>query len=277
MDIHIADSLPLFIVSVLSGSLASILGLGGGSLLMPALTLHLGVDFQHAAAAAISSVISSSIGTMIGTYRTEKINTRLVVVLSIMGGSGAVLGAMLSPVIQTRYLFLAFSIAVVLCLIALSIPRKEMTEYSADRIAKWLNLNSTYFDAITQTTKEYYVRNVPVASLLLVAIGTMSGLLGLGGGALMVTTMYRVMHLPLRVSTTSSSIIMGVMGILSAESFRENGYLVPSLVLPVMVGALVGASFGSQISKKTSPLLVKVGLQVSLAFVAIRMGGRFFG
>lgn len=233
--------------SLVAGFLGALTGLGGGVVIVPLLTLGLGVDIRYAIGASLVSVIATSSGAAATYVREGFSNIRIGMLLEIATSIGALFGAYVAGVVSTRAIGLTFG-AVLLYSAFQSIrpPQEEpCAEERPDRLAAWLKLHGT-FPGPGGIPKQYCVEHVPLGFGLMFGAGTLSGLLGIGSGALKVVAMDRVMRVPFKVSTTTSNFMIGVTAAASASVYFNRGYIDPALAMPVMLGVLAGSLAGTR-------------------------------
>ncbi|MDB4920892.1 sulfite exporter TauE/SafE family protein [Mucilaginibacter sp.] len=238
-------TLIILIGSYFAGLLGSLTGLGGGVVIIPLLTLLLNVDIHYAIGASLVSVIATSSGSAAAYVKEGITNMRLGMFLEIATTAGAMCGAMLAIYIPTHYIAILFG--VILTASALLSLRKKAEHVTSERsyLAEKLKLNSSYPTA--GGTVEYSVRKVGGGFVMMIFAGTISGLLGIGSGALKVIAMDTIMRIPFKVSTTTSNFMIGVTASASAVVYLQRGYISPGLVMPVVIGVLFGAFTGSKI------------------------------
>jgi uncharacterized membrane protein YfcA len=244
-------SVEIFTIFTLLGSLAAgflgaLTGLGGGVVIIPLLTLGLGVDLHYAIGASLVSVIATSSGSAAAYVKEGITNMRIGMFLEVATTLGAVLGAFLSGLISPNIIAIIF--AVLLLYSALnSIQAKVNHEENNpnDKWAKKFKLNSSYPAA--DGIHAYSVRNVPGGFFMMAFAGVMSGLLGIGSGALKVLAMDKIMRIPFKVSTTTSNFMIGVTAAASAVVYFQKGYIEPSIAAPVLIGVLLGAMTGARL------------------------------
>jgi len=237
-------SIIVFVVSVLAGFLGSLTGLGGGVVVTPALTLLLGVDLRYAMGASLVSVIATSSGAAAAYVREGYSNIRVGMFLEIATTLGAIAGAHLTTVIPVSGLAIIFG-AVLLYSAWLSFRQHtEHVDAPYDPLAERFKLNGEYPGP--QGTIRYCVGRVKAGFSIMFGAGVLSGLLGIGSGALKVIAMDQVMRIPFKVSTTTSNFMIGVTAAASAGIYLSRGYIMPPLVMPVMLGVLAGSLFGAR-------------------------------
>jgi uncharacterized membrane protein YfcA len=241
----IVFTLIILIGSYFAGLLGSLTGLGGGFVIIPLLTLLLHVDIHYAIGASLVSVIATSSGSAAAYVREGITNIRLGMFLEIATTAGAMTGAILAVYIPTHYI--AILLGVILIFSAIMSLRKK-AEHIVEHKNQWaekLKLNSSYPTA--QGTVNYSVTKVGGGFFMMLFAGVLSGLLGVGSGALKVLAMDTIMRIPFKVSTTTSNFMIGVTAAASAVVYLQRGYIDPGISMPVVVGVLLGALSGSKI------------------------------
>ena len=236
----------LFTGAAGAGFVGALTGLGGGVVLVPLLTLGLGVDIKYAIGTALVAVIATSSGAAAAYVREGFSNVRIGLFFEIATTCGALLGAFLAAHTPTSAIAVIFG-TVLLGSTAFSWKghpdaRENRTP---DPLATRLGLNGSYPSLAGEHA--YFPRRVPLAWLLMVVAGAVSGLLGIGSGALKVLSMDNVLGLPYKVSTTTSNFMIGVTAAASAGVYLGRGYIDPALAAPVILGVLVGSALGARI------------------------------
>ena len=261
----------VFAGSLGAGFLGSLTGLGGGVVIVPMLTLLFGVDLRYAIGASLVSVIATSSGAAAAYVREGYSNIRIGLFLEIATSAGALLGAALAAHVPTSAIAIIFG--AVLLYSAVSPGGEESVSHpeggGGDSLGARLRLNSSY--PAEGGSKSYTVQRVPLGFLLMIGAGTLSGLLGVGSGAVKVLAMDRAMGLPFKVSTTTSNFMIGVTAAASAGIYLARGYIDPGLAMPVMLGVLGGALLGSRLLVKARVSLLRNVFRLVLLLLAIEM------
>jgi uncharacterized membrane protein YfcA len=245
-------SLLLFTSLVFSGSLAAgllgaLTGLGGGVVLVPFLTLVFHVDIRYAIGASLISVIATSSGAAAAYVREGFSSVRIGMFLEVATTIGAVFGAFLATRVPTRALAIIFGV-VLLYSAWLSWQQSRRPCIEQPKVNPWsdkLRLSGSYPDG-PGSTCSYTVDRIPAGFATMFGAGTLSGLLGIGSGAVKVLAMDRVMRIPFKVSTTTSNFMIGVTAAASAGIYLQRGYIDPGLAFPVMLGVLAGSLLGAR-------------------------------
>jgi uncharacterized protein len=266
-------TLLVFGLSVGAGVLGSLLGLGGGIIVVPALTLLLHIDIRFAIGASIVSVIATSSGAAAAYVREGMTNLRVAMFLELGTTAGALSGAYLAGVIPARILYLVFG--VVMGYSALAMFRKRHVERAAvvpaDPIADRLRLHSSYTDDALGREVAYRVTRSKVGLALMYLAGVVSGLLGIGSGALKVPAMDLAMRLPIKVSTATSNFMIGVTAAASAGVYFARGHIDPFVAGPVAMGVLIGALAGSRLLGRLHSSVIRTVFVVVLLWVSLEM------
>jgi uncharacterized protein len=242
-------SLLVALGSFVAGLLGALTGLGGGVVIVPLLTLGFGIDFRYAVGASLVAVIATSSGAAAAYVREGYTNVRVGMLLETATTIGALLGAYLAGVVSTSALAVVFGLVLVYSAYASSRPRPEHLVGTPDPLARRLRLDDSFPTAAGD--QAYHVQRVPLGFVLMTAAGTLSGLLGIGSGAVKVLAMDQAMCLPFKVSTTTSNFMIGVTAAASAGVYLNRGYIDPGLAMPVVLGVLGGAMLGARILGRT--------------------------
>lgn len=273
--IFVLMSVLLFTIIVLAGAflaglVGSLTGLGGGVIIIPLLTLALGVDIHYAIGASIVSVIATSSGSAAAYVKEGITNIRIGMFLEIATTVSAVLGAILTVYINPGYIAVLFG-CILLFSAAMMVRKKvdHSDNETSGRLANFFKLNGSYPTA--EGPVKYGVHNVVGGFIMMFVAGVVSGLLGIGSGALKVLAMDNIMRLPFKVSTTTSNFMMGVTAAASAIVYLHRGQIDPGIAMPVTLGVLMGATTGSKILVKTNTDKLKIVFAVVVTFLALQM------
>lgn len=263
----------ILIISIAAGIFGSILGLGGGIIITPALTLLFGIDIRYAIGASIVSVIATSSGAAVAYIRDKITNMRIGMFLEIATTIGAITGAFISGLINPKYLYVIFG--VMLLYSALAMLKKKGQELPSDvvthPVAEKLRLNGEYYDKVLKQNVSYKVAGVYGGFSMMYAAGVISGLLGIGSGIFKVMAMDLFMKLPLKVSSATSNFMIGVTAAASAGVYLLRGDIDPKIAAPVALGVLIGATAGTKIMQNLKSKTIRMLFIPVLAFVSIQM------
>ena len=259
----------IFLISLLAGCLGALSGLGGGVVIVPVLTILFHVDIRYAIGASLVSVIATSSGAAAAYVREGFSNVRIGMFLEVATTLGALVGAWLTAKVSTHIIGTAFGI-VLLYSAYVSLKKKKLHGTTqSNRMAESLQLQGTFPGENGQ--EDYVAQRVPAGFGLMFTAGTLSGLLGIGSGAVKVLAMDQAMDLPFKVSTTTSNFMIGVTAAASAGIYLSRGYIVPALAMPVMLGVLAGSLAGSRLLVKAPVRTLRIVFSLVIVMLGVEM------
>jgi uncharacterized protein len=260
----------IFLGSLLAGFLGALTGLGGGVVVVPLLALALGVDIRYAVGASLVSVIATSSGAAAAYVREGFSNIRIGMFLEIATTLGALLGAYLAIRLPTNIIGIIFGLVLLFSAYFSSRePKPDAKREAPDRLAHLLKLEGSY--PIPEGPQEYRARRVPLGFGMMFGAGTLSGLLGIGSGAMKVLAMDQAMRLPFKVSTTTSNFMIGVTAAASAGIYLSRGFIDPGLAMPVMLGVLAGSLLGARVLVKAHSRSLRLVFSLVIVALALEM------
>ncbi len=262
----------LLLVSVAAGFIGAMSGMGGGVVLIPALTL-LGVDIKLAIATSIVSVIATSSGSASAYVRDGITNLKIGMFLEMFTIIGALVGAAITLASTPKFLFIAFGVVLLVSCATLYVRRNERWRNPAhqDALSHWLGLEGSYYDQPRQETITYRATRAYLGAPLMFGAGVIAGLLGIGAGALKVLIHDLVMGLPPKVSTTTSNLIIGVTALSGASVYLAAGLINPGLATPVILGVLLGAFLGTRVLVRLSNQTIRHFFIIVLLVLGLEM------
>jgi len=264
-------TLVVWVVSAIAGFLGALTGLGGGVVVVPALTLALGVDIKYAIGASLVSVIATSSGAAAAYVREGFSNIRIGMFLEVATTIGAVFGAFLAGRVSTHVLAIIFGLVLIQSayqsVFKGSLESAQPVE--SDKLGHRFRMGGTFPE--NGREREYGVRNVPAGFGLMFGAGALSGLLGIGSGAVKVIAMDQAMKIPFKVSTTTSNFMIGVTAAASAGIYLSRGYIDPRVAMPVMLGVLAGAFLGSKVLVHARVKTLRIVFAIVILVMAVEM------
>jgi len=263
----------LVVLALVAGFVGSLSCLGGGMFIVPALVIFAHVPMKVAVGASLMAVVATSAGASVAFVRDGWTNIKVAIVLECATVTGAIAGALLAGVASTTFLELLF--ALVMLQSAYFSFRKRDSEPLArsDYLCNRLGLSGSFPDC-NGVPVSYGVANLPGGAALMTLAGLMSGLLGIGSGALKVIAMDQIMHLPLKVSSATSNFMIGVTAGAGSMVFLARGDILPTIAAPVSLGVAAGAIAGSKLLPYANVRWLRAGFVVILVFIAAEMGWR---
>jgi uncharacterized membrane protein YfcA len=263
-------NLTIFGGSLIAGLIGSLTGLGGGVIIIPMLALALGIDIRYAIGASLVSVIATSSGAAAAYVKEGFTNIRIGMFLEMATTVGAVLGAGLAGLLPTDAIAVIFGCVLVYSTWLTVRPAAEIPlSDEPDRLATRLHMNGSYPDGAVE--QPYHVQHVPQGFAVMSVAGALSGLLGIGSGAVKVLAMDTVMRIPFKVSTTTSNFMIGVTAAASAGIYLNRGYIDPGLTFPVMLGVLSGAWLGTKVLVRARTKALRVLFALVILILGLEM------
>jgi uncharacterized membrane protein YfcA len=268
----VGADLGIFLVCIGAGLIGALAGVGGGIIVVPALTILFGVDVRLAIGASIVSVIATSSGAAAAYVRDRMTDMRVGMFLELATTSGAIAGALLAAVVAPSLLLVLLGVVLLgsagqqVFRLGEELPPDVVLSGAAVR----LRLSGSYPDAQLGREVGYSAQRVPLGFVLMGFAGLVSGLLGIGSGALKVLAMDGAMRLPMKVSSATSNFMIGVTAAASAGIYLGRGDVDPTIAVPVALGVLAGSTIGARLLPRLSnrrvrliflPVLVAIGLE----------------
>lgn len=266
-------TLIVFAGSAFAGAFGAVVGIGGGILIIPLLTLGFGVHMHYAIGASLVAIIATSSGAAAAYLRDRLTNLRVGVVLEVATTTGAVCGVAIGTRVPVATLFVVFGGVLLLSLVPLMAKLGEELPHDVepDALSRRLALGSSYPDRKLGLEVCYEVTGVPAALAGMFGAGIISGMLGIGSGPFKVLSMDLAMRLPMKVSSATSNFMIGVTAAASAWVYLQRGWVEPLIAAPTALGALAGAFIGAKVLARMSNDAVRKLFLPVLAWIAIRM------
>lgn len=269
----LGTDLAIFAISFAAGVIGALAGVGGGILVVPSLTILFGIDIRLAIGASIVSVIATSSGAAAAYVRDRMTDMRVGMFLELATTSGAVAGAVLAAVVAPAFLYVLLGLVLLFSAVqqVLRLGEELPPVAEASALAARMGLAGSYPDTRLGREVPYAAQRVPLGFVLMAGAGVVSGLLGIGSGALKVLAMDGAMRLPMKVSSATSNFMIGVTAAASAGIYLGRGDVDPTIAAPVALGVLAGATVGARLLPRLSnrhvrlvflPVLVVIGLQM---------------
>ena len=265
----------LFAGALFAGFIGSLTGLGGGVVIVPLLTIGYGVDIRYAIGASLIGVIATSSGAASAYVKEGILNIRIGMFLEIATTLGAIAGAAIALFAPTHTIAIIFGFVLLYSALMSLKPKNEMQSTdnqpakNPDRLVEILKAKGSYMTA--NGLKNYTLHNLAGGFMMMVLAGILSGLLGIGSGAMKVIAMDSIMKIPFKVSTTTSNFMIGVTAAASAGIYLTRGYIDPVLSMPVMLGVLIGSLFGAKILIRSKTKKIRFVFALVVTLLALEM------
>lgn len=264
------NDLLLALSGLLAGVFGALLGLGGGILIVPILTLGFGLSLTSAVGTSLICVIATSTGAAAINVRAGRADVRLGITLTAGTVVGAVSGGILAGIIPERLIAGIFSVLMLYTALTMvrGIARRD-AEVDGDA---QLSVQPAAPDG--PGAPEYRNRRVPAAVGASFVAGNVSGLLGVGGGIVIVPLMRLVMGAPMRVAVATSNFMIGITAAAGAYAYLFRGDIDVRLAAPVIIGVAIGAAIGAALSARVHATWLALLFVAVLGYVAYEMGVR---
>jgi uncharacterized membrane protein YfcA len=262
-------SLILLPISVVAGFIGSLLGLGGGVIVVPVLTLGFGVDIRYAVAASLISIIATSSGAAAGFLKDHLTNVRLAILLEIGTVFGAMTGFLLSTSMKPSGLYLCFGGFLLFSAVMMFRQKKDSRAETNHPWSEKLGLASHFPDK--GKIIHYKIANVPFGLIVMYVAGVFSALLGIGSGIFKILAMDGAMKVPMKVSSATSNFMIGVTASASAGAYFLRGDIKPDITAPVAIGIIIGSYLGAKVMPKLDAVAIRKVFIVVMVVVASQM------
>lgn len=253
----------------MAGLVGSLTGLGGGVVVIPLLTLVFHIDMRYAIGAALVSSIATSSGSASAYVREGITNIRVGMFLEIATTIGAVCGALIAVYTPVNLVAILFGATLIFSAAMTLRKKNEQADPEGSPLAEKLKLNGSY--PTKDGVVHYKLKNVGGGFSIMTLAGVLSGLLGIGSGALKVLAMDTAMRIPFRVSTTTSNFMVGVTAAASAVVYLQRGYIDPGIAMPVIIGVLAGALTGTRLLMRINPKKLRLIFSIAITIIALQM------
>ncbi|MGA2409911.1 MAG: sulfite exporter TauE/SafE family protein [Candidatus Binataceae bacterium] len=263
----------LFALAIGAGFVGALSGLGGGVFIVPGLVLFAHIPMHVAVGASLIAVVATSAGASVAFVRDGWTNLRVAMILECATVTGALFGAYLAGVFSAPVLEMLFALMMLQSAYFSLRQHGETIVPKSDRLCERLQLGGTVSDESGHSIA-YGVIHLPAGAALMVVAGVMSGLLGVGAGAVKVTAMDYLMKLPLKVSSATSNFMIGVTAGAGALVFLSRGDVSAVIAAPVALGVTGGALAGSRLLPHLPVEALRKLFVVLLLLIAIEMGWR---
>ncbi|MBO5703842.1 MAG: sulfite exporter TauE/SafE family protein [Bacteroidaceae bacterium] len=260
----------LLVGAYCAGLLGSLTGLGGGVVVIPLLTLVLGIDFHYAVGAALVASIATSSGSGSAYVKEGITNIRLGMFLEIATVIGAVIGAFVAYYLNSNVIAVIFGMTLTLTATMQLIKKQNHEGVKGSELARKLKLYGTWPQK-DGSLQAYELKNVAGGFGVMTVAGVLSGILGIGSGVLKVIAMDNLMKVPFKVSTTTSNFMMGVTACASAVVYLQRGNIAPGIAFPVLIGVLAGSLTGARLLKVLDVRLLRRIFSFAVYLVAANM------
>jgi len=241
------DVITVLLLSILAGLLGSLVGLGGSLVTTPAL-VALGVPVKYAIAAGMVTIIATSSGSASSYVREKIVNVKAAMFLEMFTVVGAIVGASVTSIVPAKFLYFFFAAFLLTSFVGIGRRGREKVPQAVnqDGLARWLQLEGSYHDKSLGKDVNYKLTRPALGGAGMFVAGIAAGMLGIGAGAFKVSIHELILKMPSKVSTTTSSFIIGMTALAGASVYIFSGLLYLDLAAPMMIGTTLGAFLGGR-------------------------------
>lgn len=264
--------LSLFVVTFVLGILAVLGGVGGGVLFVPIIGGFFPFHLDFVRGAGLLVALSGALAAGPGLLKRGLADLRLAVPVALVASTCAIAGAMIGLALPTNVIQTALG-ATILGIVVIMFTAKK-SEYpevkEADALSSALRINGIYHEVSTGQDVDWKIHRTPQSLALFIIIGVMAGMFGLGAGWANVPVLNLLMGAPLKVSVATSKFLLSITDTTAAWVYINNGAVLPMMVVPSIVGIMLGSIVGVKILTRTRPAAVRYIVIVMLLFAGTR-------
>lgn len=267
----VSQFIGVMLAAVFAATFGSMLGLGGGVFLVPLLTLFFDIDPRIAVGASAVCVVTNSVVGSTVHIRNGFTNLRLSMLLQVPTAIGAIVGALIALRVDASVISVVLGVVLLYSAISMLRQRRVNPEPPPDSAPDPLGLRSSYRDPATDRIVTYLPARVRPALGISGAAGILSGMLGIGGGAIQVPVMNLMMRVPVKAAAGTSSFMVGMTAVATAAVFYAHGEIDPRVVVPAMFGIFAGAKLGSEVTRRLQTQRLVLIFVIVIAYLGISM------
>jgi uncharacterized membrane protein YfcA len=264
--------LVLLVVTFLLGIVAVLGGVGGGVLFVPIIGGFFPFHLDFVRGAGLLVALAGALAAGPGLLKKGLADLRLAIPVALIASSCAIAGAMIGLALPTNVVQTLLGATIIgIVLIMLKAKKSEFPEVKqADALSTALRINGIYHEASTGQDIDWKIHRTPLGLATFIIIGLMAGMFGLGAGWANVPVLNLMMGAPLKVSVATSKFLLSITDTSAAWIYVNNGAVIPMIVVPSVVGIMLGSIVGVRILAKTKPAAVRYIVIVMLTFAGLR-------
>jgi len=264
--------LVLLVVTFVMGIVAVLGGVGGGVLFVPIISGFFPFHLDFVRGCGLLVALSGALAAGPGLLRTNLASLRLAIPAALIASTCAIAGAMVGLALPTHIIQTALG-ATILGIVALMLMAKKsvLPEVGqADRLSSALRICGVYTEESTGDEINWKVHRTPQGMLLFIAVGVMAGMFGLGAGWANVPVLNLLMGAPLKISVATSKFLHSITDTSAAWIYMNQGCVIAMMVVPSVVGIMLGSFIGVRILRVAKPAFVRWIVIVLLLFAGAK-------
>jgi hypothetical protein len=264
--------LTLLVVTFVMGVFAVLGGVGGGVLFVPIISGFFPFHLDFVRGTGLLVALSGALAAGPGLLKMNLASLRLAIPVALIASSCAIVGAMIGLALPTNVVQICLGATIVgICGLMLTAKKSEFPDVSeADRLSSVLRIYGVYREGSSGEIINWKIHRTPVGLALFVLIGVMAGMFGLGAGWANVPVLNLVMGAPLKISVATSKFLLSITDTSAAWIYMNKGCVIPMMVVPSLVGIMLGSFVGVRLLAFTKPVVVRWIVIGMLAFAGIK-------
>ena len=265
-------ALILFFVTFVMGIFAVLGGVGGGVLFVPIISGFFPFHLDFVRGAGLLVALSGALAAGPGLLKMNLASLRLAIPVALIASTCAIIGAMIGLALPTQVVQIALGGTILgICILMLTAKKSEFPDVpQADKLSSALRIYGVYQEASTGQTIDWKVHRTPLGLGLFIIIGVMAGMFGLGAGWANVPVLNLVMGAPLKISVATSKFLLSITDTSAAWVYMNQGCVIPMMVVPSLVGIMLGSFVGVRILKFAKPTFIRWMVIGILAFAGLK-------
>lgn len=271
--------LVLFLVTFILGILAVLGGVGGGVLFVPIISGFFPFHLDFVRGTGLLVALCGALAAGPGLLKSGLASLRLAIPVALIASTFAILGAMIGLALPTNVVQIALGLTILgICTLMLLSKKTEYPDVpKSDKLSSALRIYGVYYEDSAVKEIDWRIHRTPLGLLLFTGIGLMAGMFGLGAGWANVPVLNLVMGAPLKVSVASSKFLLSITDTSAAWIYINQGAVIPMLVVPSLVGIMLGSIVGVRLLKVAKPTFIRWMVIALLAFAGLRALLKGFG
>jgi uncharacterized membrane protein YfcA len=262
----------LFIVTFIMGILAVLGGVGGGVLYVPIISGFFPFHLDFVRGTGLLVALSGALAAGPGLLKMNLASLRLAIPVALIASTCAIIGAMIGLALPTNIVQISLGVTILgICVLMLTAKKSEVPDVpKADRLSSALNICGIYQEASTGEIIDWKIHRTPLGLALFVIIGVMAGMFGLGAGWANVPVLNLLMGAPLKISVATSKFLLSITDTSAAWIYLNKGCVIPMMVVPSLVGIMLGSFVGVRLLKIAKPTFIRWMVIAILGFAGVK-------
>ncbi len=262
----------LFITTFIMGIFAVLGGVGGGVLFVPIISGFFPFHLDFVRGTGLLVALSGALAAGPGLLKANLASLRLAIPVALIASTCAIVGAMIGLALPTNIVQIALGGTILgICILMLTAKKSELPEVpQADALSSALRIYGVYQEASTGKVINWKVHRTPLGLCLFVIIGVMAGMFGLGAGWANVPVLNLLMGAPLKISVATSKFLLSITDTSAAWIYMNKGCVIPLMVVPSLVGIMLGSFVGVRLLKVAKPTFIRWMVIGILAFAGLK-------